>query len=75
MDRAAKEPSNFRFLYDLEQPIEEKIEIIAKEVYGADGIDISPEAMVQIERYKAQVRDQNRSLPDVLLYGFVCYDR
>jgi len=44
-----------RFLYDLEQSIEEKIEIIAKEVYGADGIDISPAAKVQIERYKAQV--------------------
>ena len=44
-----------RFLYDLEQSIEEKIEIIAKEIYGADGIDISPAAQVQIDRYKAQV--------------------
>ena len=44
-----------RFLYDLKQPIEEKIEIIAKEVYGAAGIELSPEANEQIKRYKAQV--------------------
>jgi len=43
-----------RFLYDLQQSIEEKIEIIAKEVYGADGIELSPTAREQIERYKAQ---------------------
>ncbi|EFX76592.1 hypothetical protein DAPPUDRAFT_248715 [Daphnia pulex] len=42
------------YLYDLEQSIEEKIEIIANEVYGAEKIKISPEAKVQIERYKLQ---------------------
>lgn len=46
---------SFRYLYDLEQSIEEKIEIIAKEVYGASGIEISPTAQAQIDRYKAQV--------------------
>ena len=44
-----------RYLYNLEQSIEEKIEVIAKEIYGADGIDISPAAKIQIERYKSQV--------------------
>jgi formyltetrahydrofolate synthetase len=39
----------------LEQSIEEKIEIIAKEVYGAEKIEIAPAAKVQIERYKLQV--------------------
>jgi len=52
--KAAEQPTNFRFLYDLEQSIEEKIETIAKEIYGADGIDISAAAQVQIDRYKAQ---------------------
>ena len=56
-----------RFLYDLEQSIEEKIEIIAKEVYGADGIDISPAAKVQIERYKAQVSFISIKFHDFLL--------
>ena len=35
---AADEPSNFDFLYPLDAPIEQKIEAIAKRVYGADGI-------------------------------------
>lgn len=54
VEKAAQQPSDFRFLYDLQQSIEEKIEIIAKEVYGADGIELSPTAREQIERYKAQ---------------------
>ena len=34
--------------------IESKIETIAKKIYGTDGIDISPEAQVAIDRYKKQ---------------------
>lgn len=54
VEKASKQPSDFRYLYNLEQSIEEKIEVIAKEIYGADGIDISDGAKVQIERYKSQ---------------------
>jgi formate--tetrahydrofolate ligase len=36
--------SHYRPLYDLEQSIKAKIAIIAKEIYGADGVDYSPEA-------------------------------
>ena len=36
--------------------IEEKIEIIAKKIYGADGIELEPLAQEQVERYKRQVR-------------------
>ncbi|KZV71645.1 FTHFS-domain-containing protein [Peniophora sp. CONT] len=46
--------SQFRFLYDLEQPIEKKIEIICKEIYGADGIELSEAAQKQIETYTRQ---------------------
>jgi formyltetrahydrofolate synthetase len=35
---AADEPSSFDFLYPIDAPIEQKIEAIAKRVYGADGI-------------------------------------
>ncbi len=49
--RAADEPSDFRFLYDTAQPIKEKIEILAREVYGADGVDYSPEAEEKIKLY------------------------
>ncbi len=48
---AAEKPSNFRFLYPLEASIKEKIETIAREVYGADGVEYSEEAERKIERY------------------------
>ncbi len=49
--KASNKPSNFKFLYPLEQTIKEKIEIIAREVYGADGVDYSPEAENKIAEY------------------------
>ena len=49
--KAAEKPSNFKFLYPLEMSIKDKIETIAKEIYHADGVDYSPEAEEQIERY------------------------
>ncbi|MEK7821765.1 MAG: formate--tetrahydrofolate ligase, partial [Planctomycetota bacterium] len=48
---AANKPSRFMFLYPLEASIEEKIEIIATKMYGADGIDVMPAAREKIERY------------------------
>ena len=48
---AAEEPSNFKFLYPLDISIKAKIETIAKEIYGADGVDYSPEAEEQIAEY------------------------
>ena len=45
------EQSNFRFLYDQALPIKEKIELIAREVYGADGVNFSSQALKQIKRY------------------------
>ena len=47
-----------RYLYDLDQSIEEKIETIAREIYGAAAIEISPLAQEQIDRYKAQVEEK-----------------
>jgi methylenetetrahydrofolate dehydrogenase (NADP+)/methenyltetrahydrofolate cyclohydrolase/formyltetrahydrofolate synthetase len=45
---------NFRFLYDLNLSIEEKIEIIGKEIYGADGIELSDLARQQVDIYTRQ---------------------
>ncbi|KAJ6547568.1 FTHFS-domain-containing protein [Mycena capillaripes] len=47
-------PSEFKFLYDLNSSIEEKINIIAKEIYGADGIELSELARTQVDTYTAQ---------------------
>jgi len=48
---AAKQTTHFQFLYPLELPIKDKIEIIAREIYRADGVDYSPEAEAKIELY------------------------
>jgi formyltetrahydrofolate synthetase len=48
---ACEKPSNFQFLYPLEYSIKEKIEIICKEIYGADGAEYLPEAEAKIELY------------------------
>jgi len=50
--RAAEKPSNFQFLYPLDQPIKTKIETIAREVYGADGVDYSDLAEERIADYE-----------------------
>ncbi len=49
--KAAEKPTSFKFLYPLDKSIKEKIQIIAREVYGADGVDYSPEAEEQITAY------------------------
>jgi methylenetetrahydrofolate dehydrogenase (NADP+)/methenyltetrahydrofolate cyclohydrolase/formyltetrahydrofolate synthetase len=49
--KAAEKPSKFKFLYPLDLGIKEKIETIAREVYGADGVDYSPESEKQIADY------------------------
>jgi len=46
---------SFQYLYDLHTSITEKIEIVAKEIYGADGIELSEEAQHKVELYKSQV--------------------
>jgi len=49
---ACEKPADFKFLYDVEMSIKEKIEIIATKVYGADGVDFLPEAEAKIALYK-----------------------
>ncbi len=49
--KAAEKPTNFKFLYPLEMSIKEKIETICTQIYGADGVDYSPEAERKIELY------------------------
>ncbi|KAJ3549431.1 hypothetical protein NMY22_g884 [Coprinellus aureogranulatus] len=49
--------SQFKFLYDLDRSIEEKIEIISKEIYGADGITLSEKAQAQVDTFTRQGYD------------------
>ncbi len=46
---ACNEPSDFKFLYETDEPIKTRIEKIAKEVYGADGVIYMPPAEEKIK--------------------------
>jgi formate--tetrahydrofolate ligase len=48
---AADEPSNFDYIYPIDAPIEQKIEAIAKRVYGADGIFLLKTTRDKIEQF------------------------
>ena len=54
IDILDNEESNFEFLYGKELSIKEKIEKIATEIYGADGVDYSKDAESQIETFEKQ---------------------
>ena len=49
---AAEEPTEFRFLYPEEATLREKIETIAKKVYGADGVAYDMRASQQLDSYE-----------------------
>jgi len=48
---ACEKPTKFKFLYDLDAPIKQKIETIATKIYGADGVDFAPLAERKIEMF------------------------
>lgn len=50
---ASEQENNFKFLYELETPLRERIELIAKEVYGAEGVDYTPEALEKAKALEA----------------------
>ncbi len=56
---ACEEPVDFRFLYPLEMPLRERVELIAREVYGADGVVWTPEA-----EEKAEELEKNEKFRD-----------
>lgn len=53
---ACNDKVNFKFLYDLDTPLRKRIELIAKEVYGADGVSYSAEATNKAERFEKDPR-------------------
>ncbi|WP_298178096.1 formate--tetrahydrofolate ligase [Saccharomonospora sp.] len=48
---ACEEPSTFTYLYPDDLPLADKIEVVARRMYGADGIDLSPTARKQLDTY------------------------
>jgi formate--tetrahydrofolate ligase len=49
---ASEEPSDFHFLYPDSASLREKIEIVARQVYGADGVDYDWPAIRQLDSYE-----------------------
>lgn len=54
MDVCERGETEFKLLYPAEASLEEKITTISKEIYGADGIELSELARKQLETYTAQ---------------------
>jgi formyltetrahydrofolate synthetase len=52
--QACSEKNHFKFLYELDAPLRKRIELIAKEVYGADSVTYTDEAL---EKAKAMEAD------------------
>ncbi|XP_078263103.1 C-1-tetrahydrofolate synthase, cytoplasmic isoform X1 [Rhinoraja longicauda] len=52
--RASEIQSDFKFLYDLELPIVDKIRTIAQRIYGAADVELSPEAQHKVQVYTKQ---------------------
>jgi methylenetetrahydrofolate dehydrogenase (NADP+) / methenyltetrahydrofolate cyclohydrolase / formyltetrahydrofolate synthetase len=46
---------SFQYLYGLHSSITDKIETVAREIYGADGIELSEEAKRKVDLYQKQV--------------------
>ncbi len=47
---ACSRPSRLQPLYDLEMGLTEKVEILAQQIYGADGVNYSAEALGQLKQ-------------------------
>ncbi|MHC4744285.1 MAG: formate--tetrahydrofolate ligase [Planctomycetota bacterium] len=51
--QTCEEKNDFKFLYELETPLRQRIDLIAKEVYGAEGVDYSAEALEKAKALEA----------------------
>jgi formate--tetrahydrofolate ligase len=51
---ASERPPSLRYAYELDDPIELKIEKIARKVYGAGTVEFAPEALRTMERFAAE---------------------
>ncbi len=50
---ACNDKVDFKFLYPLDMPLRKRVELIAKEVYGADGVSWTPEAEAKAKKLEA----------------------
>ena len=53
VEEAFKKPSDFRFIYDEKDTVENKIAAVAREIYGAEGVDFTEAARKQLKEIEA----------------------
>ena len=58
VEEAMNKKSDFKFIYDVNESIPAKIEAIAKEIYGADGVDFTAPAQKQLAEIEALGMDK-----------------
>ncbi|MFM1549402.1 MAG: formate--tetrahydrofolate ligase [Lentisphaeria bacterium] len=58
---ACEEPKKFNFLYSLETPLRERIDLIARDVYGADGVSYSDTALAKAKALEADPENHKMS--------------
>jgi formate--tetrahydrofolate ligase len=49
---ACNEKAAFKFLYPMEMPLRQRVETIAKKVYGADGVNWLPDAAAKAKKFE-----------------------
>lgn len=49
---ACREPVDFSYLYPMEMKLRERVDLIARKVYGADGVSWTPEAEAKARRFE-----------------------
>jgi len=50
---ASQEPIDFHYLYPMDIPLRERVELIARKIYGADGVVWTPEAEEKAKRFES----------------------
>ena len=53
---ASKETNDFKYLYPMEMKLRERVDLIAKTIYGADGVAWSPEAEAKAKAFEADTK-------------------
>ncbi|MBP1730303.1 MAG: Formate--tetrahydrofolate ligase [Deltaproteobacteria bacterium] len=56
---ACNEKADFNFLYPLQMPLRQRVDVIAKNVYGADGVSWTPEAEAKAKKFESDPDKQD----------------
>ena len=69
-----EQKNNFKYLYDYELPLRKRIELIAKEVYGANGVSYSEIALEKLKTLEANPATQKFGLCMAKTHLSLSYD-